>query len=73
MTSLRLVLGTSVCALIGVADPKRSHATLPSAINSAAALQLAIAPTLFSHLPTFSPTTFIVTAIARPTDATAMK
>src|SRR5262245_59749301 len=73
ITSFRLVLGTMERASIGVADPKRIHATPASAINSPATIQLAIAPTLFSHLPTFSPTTFIVTAVMRPTEATAMK
>jgi hypothetical protein len=42
-------------------------------MSSAATIQLATAPMLFSHLPTFSPTTFIVTAMMRPMEATAMK
>src|SRR5262249_24790168 len=56
-TSFRLVLGTNAVALIGVADPKRRHETRPSTISSSAGIQLAIAPRLLSHLPTFSPTT----------------
>ena len=73
ITSLRPVLGTSDEGVIGVADPNRYHDTTPRPISSSAGIHPAIAPTLFSHLPTFSPTTFIVTAIARPTTATAMK
>src|SRR5450759_3897221 len=73
MMSLRCMLGTRAWAVIGVADPKRPHATAPSTISSTAGVQPAIAPTLLSHFPTFNPTTFIVTAIARPVDATAMK
>ena len=73
ITSFRLVLGTSACDPSGVADPKRRHATAPSAIRSSAGIQPASAPALFSHLPTFSPTTFIVTAMASPTVEIAMK
>ena len=63
MTSFRLVLGTNASGGIGVADPKRLHETAPSTISTPAGIQLAIAPTLFSHLPTFNPTTFSVTAM----------
>ena len=42
-------------------------------MSTAAGIQLAIAPTLFNHFPTFKPTTFIVTAMTRPVIATAMK
>src|SRR5437588_2588377 len=73
ITSLRLVLGINVCAEIGVADPKRFHEYMPSAIRMNAGIQLAIAPTLFSHFPTFRPTTFIVTAMTSPVMATTMK
>src|ERR1044071_6467232 len=73
MTSFRLVLGTRVVELFGVADPTRRQETNAGARTSAATTQLASAPTLFSHLPTLRPTTFIVTAVTRPTDATAMK
>src|ERR1700730_9372448 len=73
MTSFRLVLGTNVCAPSGVADPNRFHDTAPSTMRTAAGIQLAIAPTLANHFPTFSPTTFIVTAMARPVIDTAMK
>jgi hypothetical protein len=73
MMSLRFMLGTNACAFIGVADPNRLQATIPSAISSNAGIHPAIAPTLLSHFPTFSPTTFIVTAVARPIVETAMK
>jgi len=55
------------------AGPNRLHATTPRTISRSAEIQPAIAPTLFSHFPTSSPTTFIVTAITRPADATRMK
>ena len=42
-------------------------------MSSAATIQLATAPMLFSHLPTFSPTTFMVTAMIKPIEATVMK
>src|SRR5882672_10624440 len=61
MTSFRLVLGITVSGVIGVAAPKRYQDTAPSTINNTAAIQPAAAPRLFSHLPTSSPTTFIVT------------
>ena len=73
MTSFRLVLGTSACAFIGVAVPNRLQDTAPRAIRTSAPIQPAIAPTLLSHFPTLSPTTFIVTAMARPVIATRMK
>src|ERR1043166_3596631 len=73
MTSFKLVLGTNAWAPIGGADPNRLHDTAPSTMSTAAGIQLAIAPTLFSHLPTFRPTTFNVTAMTRPVIATAMK
>src|SRR5215510_14755767 len=67
MTSLRPVLGTNVAgAAIGVADPNRVHDTTPRMMSAPAGTQLATAPTFVSHLPTFSPTTFKVTATARP-------
>src|SRR5262245_4349535 len=73
MTSFSPVLGTSACASSGVADPNRLHEMAPSAISAAAGTQLASAPTLLSHLPTFSPTTFSVTVRARPAIDTTMK
>src|SRR5262245_50407391 len=73
ITSFKLVLGTNAGADIGVADPKRRHATMPSTMSASAGIQLAIAPRLFSHLPTFRPTTFSVTARTRPLIDTAMK
>src|SRR5262249_8930468 len=73
MTSFSPVLGTNDDAGIGVAGPNRLHATAPSAISSPAGIHPATAPALFSHLPTSSPTTFIVTATTRPVIATAMK
>src|SRR5438552_12719661 len=73
ITSFRLVLGTKASGGIGVADPKRLHDTAPRTMSRPAGIQLAIAPTLFSHLPTFRPTTVIMTAIARPVIATAIK
>src|SRR5579864_4616427 len=73
ITSLRAVLGTNARAGMGVADPNRLHDTTPSATSAPAGIQLAIAPTLFNHLPTFSPTTFIATATARPVMDTTMK
>src|SRR5450830_1478744 len=73
MTSLRPVLGTNACALIGVAEPKRLQDRAPSTSRSAAGIQPAIAPTLLSHLPMLRPTTFNVTAIVRPASETRMK
>src|SRR5204863_8438602 len=73
MMSLRLVLGKNACAFMDVADPNRPQATTPSAISSSAGVHPAIVPALLSHLPTFSPTTFIVTATVRPLAATRMK
>ena len=73
MMSFRCMLGTSAGPAIGVADPKRLHATAPSAISSIAGIHPAIAPTLVSHFPTFSPTTFIATVTVRPAIATTMK
>ena len=67
------MLGTKACASIGVADPKRRQAMTPSTINNDAGIQLAIAPTFISHLPTFSPTTFNVTARASPAIDAMMK
>ena len=73
MTSFRLVLGTRVSALMGVAEPKRLQDTAPSSNSSAAAIHPAAAPTLFSHFPTSSPTTCIVTVIVKPIIAKTMK
>src|SRR6266851_8959310 len=73
MTSLRLVLGINVACVIGVAEPCRRHEIAPSTISTIAGIHAAIAPTLFSHFPTLRPTTFMVTAIARPTVETTMK
>src|SRR5439155_13805030 len=73
ITPFSLVLGTKACGGIGVADPKRLHDTAPRTISRPAGIELAIASMLFSYLPTFRPTTFIMTAIARPVIATAMK
>ena len=67
------MLGTRARGASGVADPNRLRTTAPSAISSIAGIHPAIAPTLFNHLPTFSPTTFMVTAIASPIVATTMK
>src|SRR5262249_44963970 len=72
ITSLRLVLGRNAPASIGVADPNPRHATPPSPTSSVAGIQLATAPTLFRHFPTPRPTTFSVTAIARPVIDPAM-
>ena len=46
---------------------------MPSTRRNSIGTQLAIAPTLFSHLPTFNPTTFSVTARTSPLIATMMK
>src|SRR5436853_321112 len=73
MTSFNVVLGTSERGVIGVAAPKRIQAIAPKAINANAGIQLATAPTLVSHLPTFRPTTFSTTATPRPASETAMK
>ena len=73
MMSLRCMLGATACAVMGVAEPNRLHATAPSAISSMAGIHPATAPMLASHLPTFNPTTFIATASARPVIDTAMK
>ena len=73
MTSFSPVLGTKAPAGIGVADPKRDHDTKPSVMSAAAGIQLASAPTLLSHLPTFRPTTFSPTASARPAIDTTVK
>ena len=73
ITSFRLVLGTSVCAVIGVAVPNRRHEIAPSSISTSAGIQPARAPTLFNHLPTSSPTMFIAAAIVRPASAKTMK
>src|ERR671937_383082 len=73
ITSLRLMLGTSAAAVIGVADPNRPAATTPNTMRNRSGTHAAAAPTLFSHLPTFSPTRFRSTAIERPTIDTAMK
>src|SRR2546428_546902 len=63
ITSLSVVLGASVLAVIDVADPNRIHDAAPKTMRNVAAAQPARAPALFSHLPTFRPTTFITTAI----------
>src|SRR3981081_3075888 len=73
MTSFRLVLGTIEPSVIGVADPNRNADSTPNAIRKSAGTPAAIAPTLLSHFPTFTPTTFMTTAIARPPSDTAMK
>src|ERR1044071_8839867 len=73
ITSFRLVLGTNAFDGIGVADPKRRQAITPRTSSSSVGIQLAMAPTLFNHLPTLSPTTFSVTARARPAVDTVMK
>src|SRR5271169_5113596 len=73
MTSFRLVLGTKDRAVMAVADPKRLKDTTPRPMRTIDGIQPATAPTLFSHLPTFSPTTFMETAIRRPTVETARK
>jgi hypothetical protein len=73
ITSFRLMLGTSDGPSIGVADPKRLHDTAPSTIRSPAGIHAAIPPALLSHLPTFNPATFSVTASARPAIDAVMK
>src|SRR5262249_20508655 len=73
MTSFRLVLGANASGGIGVADPNRLHEAAPRTITTPAGIQLAIAPTLCSHVPPFSPTTSIATAMTRRVIATAMK
>src|SRR5262245_18298739 len=73
ITSLRFVLGAKAAPSIGVAEPNRLHAITPRPTSSIAGIQLAIAPTLFSHFPTSRPTTLSVTAIASPVIDTAMK
>src|SRR2546430_16639600 len=73
MTSLRLVFGTNARAGIGVADPKRDHDRMPSTRGNSIGTQLATAPTVFSHVPTFNPTTLSVTARTSPRIATMME
>src|SRR6059036_3735661 len=63
ITSFSVVLGRSECDVIGVAGPNRTHHTTPNTMRNVAGTQAAIAPALFNHFPTFSPTTFITTAI----------
>src|SRR5689334_9582001 len=73
ITSFKLVLGTSACGVSAVADPCIRHAAAPRTISTIAGSHPAMAPTLFSHLPTFNPTTFIVTATIKPETATMRK
>ena len=73
ITSLRSVLGTNEAAGIGVAEPYRDQESHPRTTSAPAGTQLAIAPTLFSHFPTFRPTTLRVTVRTRPAIATAVK
>ena len=73
ITSLSVVLGASAPSVIGVADPNRIQDTAPKTMRKVPTIQPAVAPALFSHLPTFNPTTFITTASVRPASATAMK
>src|SRR5438094_2687542 len=65
ITSLSVVLGTSASAVIGVADPYRIQATKPKTTRRTPVVHPAIAPTLFNHFPTLSPTTFNATVSAR--------
>src|SRR6476620_5587642 len=73
ITSFRSVLGTNEAAGMGVAEPYRDHESHPRTTSAPAGIQLAIAPTLFSHFPTFRPTTLRVTVRTSPAIATAMK
>ena len=73
ITSFSVVLGSRVRGVMGVADPNRIHHSAPNAMRKVAGTQPATAPALFSHLPTFRPTTFIITAIVKPARATMMK
>jgi amino acid transporter len=68
-----IALGAVAWLRFGSATPIDAHTVVPSTMRTAAGIQLAIAPTLFSHLPTFRPTKFIVTAMVRPVIDTAMK
>src|SRR3974377_1238064 len=73
MTSFRPVLGSSDCALIGVADPYFIQEYDPNAISSDTGTQPARALVLVLHLPTSRPTMFRPTATARPRNDTTRK
>ena len=71
--SRRPVDGRSECAVIGVADPNRAHATKPMPMRRSIGIQVPIAPAAESHLPTSRPTMFMAAAMTRPIMATMMK
>ena len=45
--------------VIGVAEPKRAQATRPMPMSRIIGIQVPIAPTVESHLPTSRPTMFM--------------
>ena len=58
---------------MGVADPYFVHEYRPNATRNPIGIHPAIAPALLSHLAMLSPTTFRMTAIARPMTENTMK
>ena len=69
--SLMLDTETIVSSVNSVAEPNVDHAASPIAARMSTASQRAIAPALFSHLPTFMPTTFM--KVATPSRAMAVR
>lgn len=73
ISSLNPVLGRRLAAVIGVAGPYLRPTMRPITISTVRVSQLASAPMLFSHLPTWSPTMFNTVARLNPTSDTEIK